>query len=69
MKPIQLLTRLYRLKDEYLLKVEEENPIFVWQFEGKKVEVEGGIDYELGQLVERGFDRLMGGEFIDRVVA
>lgn len=68
LKPVQALSQLYRLKDQYSLRIDEENPIFVWQFQGKKVELDGGIDYELGQLVERGFDRLMTGQFIDKVV-
>jgi hypothetical protein len=64
LKPVELLTKLYRLKDEYCMRVDEENPIFVWQFEGRKLDLDGGIDHELGQLVERGFDRLMSGDFI-----
>lgn len=32
MRPIQLLTKLFRISHHYTVKVEQENPIFVWQF-------------------------------------
>jgi hypothetical protein len=41
------------------MKVELDIPIFVWQFEGRKTELDGGIEYELSQLVEKGFEKLM----------
>jgi hypothetical protein len=39
LRPVQLLTQLYRLKDQYWLRVEEDNPVYVWQFEGRRLDL------------------------------
>jgi hypothetical protein len=32
LNPIELISRLYRLGHEYVLKIEFDTPIFVWKF-------------------------------------
>ena len=36
LRPIELLTDLYRISNTYTVKVELDCPIYVWQFEGKR---------------------------------
>lgn len=36
LRPIHLLTKLYRIGNEHMLKIEQDMPVFVWQFIGNR---------------------------------
>lgn len=65
LRPIELLTTLYRISNTHTLRVELDFPVYVWQFEGKRrFTEEDPIDH----LIMRSFERLNSGEEVDQVL-
>ena len=67
LKPIELLTRLYRIAHEYWLRIDLGKPVFVWRFEGKRT-MNGTLDHQRVRLISDAFFRLESPEGMERVI-